>query len=189
MLDALAAADDIAVDAFLCPAHVSAIIGARVYEAFAERHTKPCVVAGFEPLDILYGVAGLLEQLARREASVVNQYGRVVRSEGNPRALSLMNGCLETAPAVWRGLGEIPDSGYRLRPAFAAFDAESRFGVSVTPGRVHPGCRCGDVLKGMIEPPQCRLFGRACTPEHPYGPCMVSSEGSCAARYKYARCA
>lgn len=188
-LEALAAAPDLAIDAFLCPAHVSAIIGADAYRPFAERHHRPCVVAGFEPLDILYGVEGILRQLAAGEARVENQYSRVVTAGGNRRAQALMERLLRPVDAIWRGLGPVPASGLGLRPAFAAYDAEVRHGLRVGPGRDAPGCRCGDVICGRLTPPECPLFGRRCTPASPVGPCMVSSEGSCAAWYKYGRIA
>ncbi len=186
-LEALAADADLAIDAFLCPAHVSAIIGARAYEPFAQRHRRPCVVAGFEPLDILLGVDGLLAQLAAGEARVENQYNRVVRPNGNPKARALMETYLEPCAADWRGLGRVPDSALRLRAEWRAYDAAARFGLELAPGRVPPGCRCGDVIRGRLTPPACPLFDGACAPDHPVGPCMVSAEGSCAAWHKYER--
>ncbi len=186
-LEALAADPEIGVDAFLCPAHVSAIIGADAYEPFVAAHRLPCVVAGFEPLDILLGLRGILDQLLASEARVENQYERVVRPGGNPLARRLMETYLEPADAAWRGLGVIPASGLRLREAYAGYDAARRFGVRTDGGRERPGCRCGDVIKGKLKPPQCPLFRTACTPSRPVGPCMVSSEGSCAAWFKYER--
>ncbi len=177
----------VAIDAFLCPAHVSAIIGAQAYRPFADVDRMPCVIAGFEPLDILYGLLEILEQIERGEARVVNQYSRVVREEGNRTALKLMNEWLEPADVSWRGLGMIPKSGLALRPAFRSWDAEARHGIRAIPALPDPRCRCGDVLKGVISPPDCPLFARGCTPDHPVGPCMVSSEGSCAARFQYER--
>ncbi len=184
-LQALLADPDVQVDAFLCPAHVSAIIGAQAYEPFARENRVPCVIAGFEPLDILYGIHGILAQLLAGEARVENRYARVVRQEGNLLAQACIARHLEPADAVWRGIGTIPASGLTLRPAYAAFDAERKLGVPVTPGHQHAGCRCGDVIKGKLRPPACALFGKACTPDQPVGPCMVSSEGTCAAYYKY----
>jgi hydrogenase expression/formation protein HypD len=164
---------------------VSAIIGAAAYEPFVRAHRRPCVIAGFEPLDILYGVEGLLRQALAGVASVENQYRRVVRPAGNPRAQRLIADWLEPEDAVWRGLGVIPGSGLRLREGRGAIDAARRFGMAVRPGRPHPGCRCGDVLKGVLRPDACPLFGKACRPERPVGPCMVSAEGSCAAALRY----
>ena len=186
-LTALLADPEIRIDAFLCPAHVSAIIGADAYRSFADTYHVPCVVAGFEPLDILYGVQGILEQVAEGRAGVVNQYARVVTAAGNPHAQALMAKYLQPVDAVWRGIGVIPASGLGLRPEFAAYDAEKRFGVKIEAGRENPACACGEVLKGKQRPPDCPLFGKACAPEHPIGPCMVSSEGTCSAYYKYLR--
>lgn len=186
-LRALVADPGLAIDGFLCPAHVSAIIGARAYEPFALDHGRPCVVAGFEPLDILLGVRGLLRQLLDGGARVENQYDRVVRPDGNPAALRVMEEVLRPCDAWWRGLGALPGSGLALAEGYRDLDAEVRFGRPVTAGRANPACRCGDVLKGAIDPPECRLFGDPCTPERPLGPCMVSSEGSCAAAWKYGR--
>ena len=183
-LEALLADPEIHIDAFLCPAHVSAIIGADAYRPFAERYRVPCVVAGFEPLDILYGLQGILEQIQRGEAQVVNQYTRVVTAGGNLRAQELMAKYLEPVDAAWRGIGVIPASGLGLRPEYASYDAARRYGVKVELGRENPACSCGDVLKGKIRPPQCRLFGKACVPDHPVGPCMVSAEGTCSAYFK-----
>lgn len=179
----------IRVDAFLCPAHVSAIIGSDAYIPFVERDRVPCVVAGFEPLDILLGIAEIVEQLAAGEARLVNQYSRVVKAEGNLKALDLMSRLLEPVDAAWRGIGVIPGSGLGLREEFARFDAAKRFDIVIEAGKSNPACKCGDVLKGMIRPHECPLFGGVCHPDNPIGPCMVSSEGSCAAAFKYSRCA
>lgn len=184
-LTALLSDPEIRIDAFLCPAHVSAIIGADAYKPFVETWKVPCVVAGFEPLDILYGILGILEQAARGEATVSNLYARVVTAQGNVHAQSLMAKYLEPVDAAWRGIGVIPASGLGLRPEFADYDAGRRHGVTVGLGAENPACACGEVLKGKQRPPDCPLFGAACTPDHPVGPCMVSSEGTCAAYFKY----
>jgi len=186
-LDALVADPALEIDGFLCPAHVSAIIGTAPYEPYAREHGLPCVVASFEPLDILLGVRHLLTQLVAGEARVENLYRRVVRPEGNRAAQALMAEVFAPTDARWRGLGALPQSGLALAPAWRDLDATHRFERPVTPGRDNPACRCGDVLKGLIEPPRCPLFGKACTPKRPLGPCMVSSEGSCAAAWKYRR--
>jgi hydrogenase expression/formation protein HypD len=186
-LTALLVDPDIRIDAFLCPAHVSAIIGADAYLPFAEKFKVPCVIAGFEPLDILYGIQGILEQMTRGEAGVVNQYARVVTAAGNLHAQALMAKYLQPVDAAWRGIGVLPGSGLGLKPEYAEYDAEPRHGVKVVLGHENTACACGDVLKGKQRPPDCRLFGAACTPEHPVGPCMVSSEGTCAAYFKYLR--
>lgn len=176
---------ELKLNALLCPAHVSAIIGAEAYHPFTGKGGVPCVVAGFEPLDILYGLVGILEQIARGESRVDNQYSRVVRPEGNPRIRALIDRYLEPVSPLWRGLGVIPDSGMGLRSGYGFYDAEHRHGLKVGPGRDQPGCRCGEVVKGVLRPPHCPLFGKACTPDHAVGPCMVSSEGTCAAYFKY----
>jgi hydrogenase expression/formation protein HypD len=186
-LTALLSDPEIRIDAFLCPAHVSAIIGADAYKPFAETYKVPCVVAGFEPLDILYGVQGILEQVAQGKAEVVNQYARVVKAQGNLQAQALMTKYLEPVDAAWRGIGVLPKSGLGLRPEYAAYDAEHKYGVTVELGAENPACACGEVLKGKQKPPECSLFGSACTPDHPVGPCMVSTEGTCSAYFKYLR--
>jgi hydrogenase expression/formation protein HypD len=185
-LSALLADPEVAVDAFLCPAHVSAIIGSNAYEPYAQQGT-PCIVAGFEPLDILMGLDGILEQLLAGQARVDNQYSRVVRPDGNRKAQELIAHYLEPVDAPWRGIGTLPLSGMALRSQFSGFDAAVRFDIALGPGKEAPGCLCGDVIKGKCRPSSCALFGTACTPEAPVGPCMVSSEGSCAAAYKYER--
>jgi hydrogenase expression/formation protein HypD len=185
VLTALIADPELGIHGFLCPAHVSAVIGANAYRPVAETHGIACVVAGFEPLDILYGIEGLLRQKIAGQATVDNQYNRVVRPDGNRVAQRLVAHYLMPADVSWRGLGVIPASGLVLRPEFARFDAWERYGMILQPGRVNPGCLCGEVLKGKRRPAQCALFGVACHPDHPLGPCMVSSEGSCAAEYRF----
>lgn len=184
-LSILAADPEVKIDAFLCPAHVSAIIGARAYETVSKQFRLPCVIAGFEPLDILLAIVGILKQIMARQAIVDNQYSRVVKDEGNMIAQELIASYLETISVPWRGLGILKDSGLALRREYCDFDASHRFGVEVRSGGVDNGCRCGDVLRGIIKPPICPMFGKKCTPESPVGPCMVSSEGTCAAYYNY----
>jgi len=145
------------------------------------------VVTGFEPFDILQAICMLVEQKLEGAHRVEVQYRRAVRAGGNPRARAIMNQVFEPVDADWRGLGRIPDSGLNLKPAFSRFDAEAHLGITVEAGRDHPECRCGDVLRGVIEPTECRLFGHACTPRQAIGPCMVSSEGTCAAYFKYGK--
>ncbi len=169
------------MDALLCPAHVSAIIGAAAYAPVARKHGVPCVIAGFEPLDILNGIHGALRQLREGRAEVENQYARVVRAHGNPSALALIEKYLEPCDSLWRGMGMMPQCGYRLKKEFSTFDAAVRFGVDVGAGVENPACRCGDILRGRARPPECPLFGKACTPAGALGPCMVSGEGACAA--------
>jgi len=179
--------DDVRIDGFLLPGHVSTIIGSRPYEFIADHYGVAGVITGFEPLDILQGIAMLLDQIADGEARIAIQYRRAVRPEGNVKALEYLHRLFEPCDAEWRGLGFIPESGLRLREEYAAFDAERRFEINGPPPREHPGCRCGDVLRGAATPPECPLFAKACTPEHAVGPCMVSSEGTCAAWYRYGR--
>jgi hydrogenase expression/formation protein HypD len=181
----LAADPELQVDGYLCPAHVSAIIGAQAYRPLAEQHRVPCVITGFEPLDILQGVLMLARQITASEGRVETQYRRVVRPEGNVKAQRLLAEVFEPCDANWRGIGVIPGSGLRLRPAYAAFDAGLQLPVTVEPSREHAGCRCGEILKGKLRPGDCPLFRSVCTPEEPVGACMVSSEGTCAAEYKY----
>lgn len=186
-LDALAQDKDVAVNGFLLPAHVSAIIGADAYRSFVEKYKIPSVIAGFEPLDILFGIKGLLEQLTDNRAELVNQYARVVKNGGNRIALNLIDELLEPADASWRGIGTIPKSGLSLREEYSDYDASRKFSISIEGGVPDLRCRCGDVLRGIILPDECPLFNNECTPLFPVGPCMVSSEGSCAAYYKYSR--
>jgi len=176
------------IDGFICPGHVSVVIGARAYEPLVERHGVACVVAGFEAGDILLAVAMLAEQVADGRAEVGNAYTRAVAPDGNPAARAVVDEVFEVADASWRGLGVIPGSGLRVRDEFAAHDAERACPVdesALPPPRVPAGCRCGDVLAGRIAPRECALFGKACRPDSPVGPCMVSSEGSCAASFRY----
>jgi hydrogenase expression/formation protein HypD len=184
-LHALCASDDAAIDGFLCPGHVSVIIGSDAYAPVADGYGKPCVVTGFEPLDILLGVNEILSQVERGEARVENAYPRAVTREGNREAVRVMEQVFRPVDAEWRGIGTIPASGLSLRPAYEKFDALARFSVEVHDTADPGGCRCGDVLRGIIVPTECGLFGKRCTPGTPVGPCMVSSEGSCAAYYKY----
>jgi hydrogenase expression/formation protein HypD len=154
----------------------------------AEEFGLPGAIAGFEPVDILLGLVSILEQMAEGRPRVDNAYARVVGAEGNPLARRAMAEILIEKDAVWRGLGRIPGSGLRLRDEYGEWDAEKRFGLALGEDAADlPGCRCGDVLKGIIEPPGCRLFGKACRPDLPQGPCMVSYEGACLAFYKYGR--
>jgi len=172
------------VDGFICPGHVSVIIGSDAFRPIAERG-KPCVVAGFEPADILRAVQLLLRQIADGRAEVESEYGRVVRPQGNLKAQELVRRVFRVADARWRGIGEIPQSGLALAGEFAEFDAARRLTVDLPPAREPSGCRCGDVLRGMMDPPGCPLFGTTCTPASPVGSCMVSSEGACQAHYRY----
>jgi hydrogenase expression/formation protein HypD len=176
---------EVGVDGFICPGHVSVIIGSQPYEPVAARG-KPCVVAGFEAADVLGAVGMLLAQVAEGRAEVEVEYRRVVRPEGNPKAQELLGRVFRVVDAGWRGLGTIPGSGYELAEGLEEFDAARRFEVEVESAEPE-GCRCGDVLRGAIEPRECGLFGKECTPRKPVGSCMVSSEGACQAWYRYRR--
>jgi len=180
-------AGEVRLDAVLGPGHVTAIIGWRAWDFLPADYGIPCAVSGFEPLDILQAVH-LLVGVQGGTPRVVNAYSRGVTAEGNRVAQSLMAEVFEVSPANWRGLGELPGSGLNLRPAYAAYDARLAFDVppaaSIEPTS-HQGCRCGEVLRGVIEPPECHLFGKVCTPARPVGPCMVSAEGACAAHHRY----
>jgi hydrogenase expression/formation protein HypD len=176
------------LDGFVGPGHVSTVIGTRPYEFVCREYRRPVVVAGFEPNDILRAVALLLRQLREGRAEVENEYGRVVRREGNAGALAAMGEAFDVRPDFeWRGLGAIPRSGLRIAEAFAEWDAERRFPVPGLRIEDPKACRCGDVLRGRAKPYECGVFGTACTPERPLGTCMVSSEGACAAYYAYGR--
>lgn len=186
-LYALASDPEIEIDAFLCPAHVSAIIGADAYITFVEKHRIPCVIAGFEPLDILFGIEGILRQVSEKKAFVENQYDRIVSAGGNLKAQMLMERFLEKTDAEWRGIGIISESGMTLKNEFENYDAQKKFDLKINPEKKSSACLCGEVLKGKIKPPDCPLFAKSCTPSNPVGPCMVSSEGTCSAWYKYSR--
>jgi hydrogenase expression/formation protein HypD len=177
---------DMRLDGFIGPGHVSTVIGCRPYQWIARAQGKPIVVSGFEPLDVLQSTAMLLRQLHEGRAAVANQYGRVVPWEGNRAALAAMAEVFELRPYFeWRGLGFISQSALRIREPFAAWDAERVFGVPGIRVTDPKAAQCGEVLKGALKPVQCKLFGRECTPEHPVGALMVSSEGACAAHHRY----
>ena len=174
-----------AVSGFLLPGHVSTIIGTGPYQFLADEFGVPGAVAGFEPVDVLLAIESLVRMLRAGEASVVNKYTRVVRDDGNPTAWAAVNDVFEVADAAWRGIGYIPMSGLALRPAHAAFDAAKKYGVKLDDYELPEGCSCGDVLRGLIRPAECPLFGNRCTPGTPVGPCMVSVEGACSVSHKY----
>lgn len=184
-MQVLSADPDLGIDGYLCPAHVSTVIGGNAYRFLAEKHGVPCVVTGFEPADILQGVSMLVSQRVENRSEVEIQYRRFVTREGNSKARELLAEVFTPVDSAWRGLGVIPQSGLAIRDKYAAFDAQKALQVEVEEPREAPGCRCDDVLKGKLIPCDCPLFGTACTPEEPVGACMVSSEGSCAAAYKY----
>jgi len=179
---------DLRLDGFIGPGHVSMVIGMRPYTFIARDHHKPIVIAGFEPLDIIQTTYMVVKQLSEGRAEVENQYARVVRPEGNVKALEAMARTMELRPFFeWRGLGFITHSALKLRPEFAPWDAELRFEVPGLRVADPKACQCGEVLKGVIKPWECKVFGTACTPETPIGTCMVSPEGACAAYFSYGR--
>jgi len=187
-LRALLESPDLRLDGFIGPGHVSTVVGARPFEFIPADYGKPIVVSGFEPLDLLQSVHMVLKQLAEGRCEVENQYRRVVPYDGNPAALSVLAEVFELRPHFeWRGLGFISHSGLKLSRDYADFDAEVRFGVPGVRVADPKACQCGEVLKGVIKPWECKVFGTACTPETPIGTCMVSSEGACAAYYTFGR--
>jgi len=174
-----------AIDSFLLPGHVSTVLGLEPYQFVAEKYGTPGVITGFDPVDILESLLIMVEQRKSGDYRIVNQYRRAVADSGNARAREVMFGVFETADALWRGVGRIPESGLVFREEYASFDALQALGVTVQEAPPTPGCKCGEVLKGKMQPVDCPLFGKGCTPAKPVGPCMVSTEGSCAAYYKY----
>jgi hydrogenase expression/formation protein HypD len=184
-MEAILGSPDCRVQAFLAAGHVCTVMGYEEYEPVAAKFHVPIVVTGFEPLDIMQGVLMCIEQLESGRAEVENQYSRSVRKEGNRPARQLIQEVFQVVPRKWRGVGEIPRSGLGLRPAYSTFDAESRFGVAGLGVEEPSECMSGAVLQGKIKPHQCPAFGTRCTPEHPLGATMVSSEGACAAYYRY----
>jgi hydrogenase expression/formation protein HypD len=184
-LKALLDFPDLKIDGFILPGHVTTIIGTQPYEFIASDYKIPSVVTGFEGGDILQAIMMLLDQIASKRAAVEIQYTRVVKKEGNPKAMSLINKYFEPCDANWRGIGVIPGSGLKLRESAHRWDATRVFKLEIPDSQEPKGCLCGLVLRGVKIPTDCRLFGKGCTPEHPIGACMVSTEGSCAAYYKY----
>lgn len=175
------------IDGFLCPGHVSVIIGYSAYGEIVEKYNRPCVVAGFEPMQIIEGIAEICRQLAEGKPLANSIYTAVVTEKGNAQAQSVINECFDAADGLWRGLGEIKNSTLRLKENFNKFDAFRRFGLTEKAEIDTTGCHCGEVLCGLMDPPACPLFAKTCTPQFPIGPCMVSSEGTCAAWFKYGR--
>jgi hydrogenase expression/formation protein HypD len=187
-LRALLDSPDLRLDGFIGPGHVSTVVGVRPFEFIPREYGKPIAVAGFEPLDVLHAIHMILTQIKEGRCEVENQYARVVPWEGNPRALKVMSEVFELRPHFeWRGMGFISQSGLKLSEAYADMDAEIRYGVPGIRVADPKACQCGEVLKGVIKPWECKVFGSGCTPERPIGTCMVSSEGACAAYYNYGR--
>lgn len=187
-LRALLESPDLRLDGFVGPGHVATVVGARPFHFIAAEYRKPVVISGFEPLDVLQSIHMILRQLAEGRSEVENQYKRVVPYDGNPRALEVLAEVFELRPHFeWRGLGFISQSALKLSETYADFDAERRFSVPGVRVADPKACQCGEVLKGVIKPWECKVFGTACTPEHAIGTCMVSPEGACAAYYNYGR--
>ena len=185
-LTALMSLENVKIDGFILPGHVSVIIGLNAYKEFFNTYRIPCVVAGFEPTDLLQGICMLVEQVENGTPALENAYGRAVTESGNVTAQKILRQVFEIADAPWRGIGVIPRSGLSINPAYEAFDAEKNFTLDLLEIIREPaGCACGDVLTGSKTPPECALFKKLCTPIDPVGPCMVSSEGTCAAYYRY----
>ena len=175
------------IDAFLCPGHVSVIIGSDAYKPVVEQFKKPCVVAGFEPMQIIEALAEICRQIVEEKPQACSLYSAVVTSHGNKTAQKIIEETFDAVDGYWRGLGQISKSTLKLKEKFSSLDAEKQLGVEFIPQEDLTGCRCGQVLCGLIDPPECGLFAKQCTPDTPVGPCMVSSEGACAAWFKYAR--
>ena len=184
-LEALASLDDVRINGLILPGHVSVIIGMNAYRPFFKRHRLPSVVGGFEPADILQAIVMLIEQIESDSPRLENAYPRAVTESGNLKALKILWDVFEPADACWRGIGPIPLSGLKIRDAYAEFDAARRFALDLPEARAPKGCACGEILTGKKIPPECALYKKVCTPMEPVGPCMVSSEGTCAAYYRY----
>jgi hydrogenase expression/formation protein HypD len=185
-LDALAGSKKIQIDGFICPGHVSVITGSIPYEKMAKRYKKPSVITGFGTIDILRGIERLINQIKNNEHKVEIEYKRAVKREGNLAARKVLNSVFEARDTEWRGLGIIKKSGLKLRKKYKGFDAEIEFKVKIPKAsRKMKACVCGEVIQGIKSPRDCKLFRKICKPQNPIGPCMVSSEGTCAARYKY----
>jgi hydrogenase expression/formation protein HypD len=187
VLEALLSAPDVDVQGFLLAGHVCAVMGYWEYHPLVEKYRVPMVVTGFEPLDIVQGILMAVRQLEQGRAVVENAYARAVVEDGNRPAMELINAVFESCDRNWRGIGLIPNSGWRLREEYAAFDAARRFSVTHIQAAESPLCHAGDVLKGVLKPNECPAFGRECTPRHPLGAPMVSAEGACAAYYNFGR--
>ena len=191
VMKALLDLGEVKLDGIICPGHVSVMIGSHPYEFIPKNYGVACVISGFEPLDILLCVDKLVEQIENGQPGVEIAYSRGVKPEGNPKALELMGKVFEIGEANWRGIGAVPQSGLKIRKEYGHFDADKafsgllRFAGSDKPAKEPKGCRCGDVVRGAAMPPECKLFRKVCTPDRPVGPCMVSSEGACAAYYQY----
>lgn len=185
-MQALLNSRELRIDGFMCPGHVSAVIGAKPYGFIPREYGIPCVITGFEPVDMLQGIYLLADQCIKKKPGVLIQYSRAVKEEGNPKAVELMREVFSPADSDWRGIGTLPGSGLVIRKKYGGFDIEKNTRALVPArGKEPKGCICGEILCGVKKPVDCRLFGKACTPENPVGACMVSSEGTCSAYFKY----
>lgn len=184
---ALLDAREVNIDGFILPGHVSAIIGVNGWRFVSQEYDKPCVIAGFEGHDLMKGTLTLMDNIKNYKSDIINEYTRVVKDEGNQKAQEIMYKVFKKSDSHWRGIGIIPESGLSIREDYSEFDAMERFHVSPPEPKEIKGCRCGELLRGLITSEDCPLFSNACTPEHPVGPCMVSTEGPCSAYYRYGR--
>jgi len=173
------------IDGFILPGHVSVITGINAYTPFFEKYQIPCVISGFEPVDMMQAIRILIEQIEENRPALINAYQRAVTRQGNKKAREILDGVFEKRDTAWRGLGIIRESGLRVREEYGNIDAEKVFYIEIPEASEPEGCSCGDILTGLMIPPECPLFKRICTPIDPVGPCMVSSEGTCAAYYRY----
>jgi len=186
-LEAIARSKEIKINGFICPGHVSVITGTLPYEKIAKRYKIPCVITGFDDIDVIKGIKRLVEEVINKEAGVEIEYKRVVKKAGNRAAQRIMDEVFVAGDSRWRGLGLIKKSGLKIRESYGSFDAEKEFRVKVSSAREPRGCSCGQVLQGIKSPLDCKLFKKVCSPRNPVGPCMVSSEGTCAAYYRYGK--
>lgn len=184
-MEALVNSDDIDLQGFICPGHVSAIAGTSIYNKLASYYKKPCVVSGFEPIDLLETIEKLLQQIQHGESKIEIQYNRVVKPKGNIVALETINKVFTKDDVDWRGIGVIPGSGLKIKDDYSDYDAKIKFNLSSKITKENPQCICGDIMRGVKTPNQCKLFAKACTPDNPIGACMVSAEGACGIYYKY----
>lgn len=178
---------EIKIDGFLCPGHVSTIIGAKPYEFLASDYNVPLVIAGFESTDIVAGIYTLVEMINNKEYKVENIYNRLVKYEGNEKALDIIDEVLNQCNSVWRGLGSIENTGFKFKEEYKMYDVQNKLNIEILESDPPKGCLCGEILKGIKNPTECKLFGKVCNPQNPIGACMVSEEGTCAAYYKYGR--
>jgi hydrogenase expression/formation protein HypD len=186
-VDALLNADEVKIDGFIVPGHVSSIIGKVPWNFIADKYGKPGVITGFDTEDLITGVISLIDMIEKHDITLKNGYTAAVKDGGNTRAMEIIDSVFDICDTEWRGLGIVPGSGLAIKDKYSIFDAEKKFPVTIEPPREHPGCRCGDLLRGLIIPPECPLFDKGCSPERAIGPCMVSSEGPCSAYHKYWR--